>query len=380
MVQNILNFKSYKRKKILIILTLLIIALELSLTSYSFCNSEKPIKIHNLDELQKIEDNLNENYILAEDINATETQNWNNGKGFNPIGKNSEYPFTGTFDGEGHVIENLHINRPKKEHVGLFGFIKNSEIKRIGLKNAEIKGGSTTGGIVGRNDEGKISNSFAKNFEISGAKAGGLIGFNYKGELVNSHSAGSVKGDYIGGLVGINYVNSIVKNSYSTSNVSGKEKVGNLIGANRLRGTVIDSFFDRSLSEENKAIGKNGGTTSNVKALSTVEMTNVSIFNDAGWNITAVYTSKNRNVDYIWNIVNGETYPFLSWETQKTITEIEKSSEENTNVDENNGVPVKRPGEYFEETKTWTKILLIGILITTIVIGIKSKLEKRKNS
>ncbi len=62
--------------------------------------------------LQGINGNLNGNYVLGSNIDATETKNWNsNGGGgfygFNPIGIYSSY--SGTFDGLGHNISNIYI-------------------------------------------------------------------------------------------------------------------------------------------------------------------------------------------------------------------------------------------------------------------------------
>ena len=42
----------------------------------------------------------------------------------------------------------------------------------------------------------------------------------------------------------------------------------------------------------------------------TAEMQNIATF--AGWSIIAVASSE-TNPAYTWNIVDGETYPFLSW-------------------------------------------------------------------
>jgi len=46
--------------------------------------------------------------------------------------------------------------------------------------------------------------------------------------------------------------------------------------------------------------------------LSTVSEQNIATFSGAAWNITAVALNQS-NPAYIWNIVNGVTYPFLSW-------------------------------------------------------------------
>jgi hypothetical protein len=71
-------------------------------------------------------------------------------------------------------------------------------------------------------------------------------------------------------------------------------------------GTVSNSFWDRRISGRSFS---DGGTRK-----STREMKNITTFSDAGWNILAVASPDLRNLSYIWNIVNGATYPFLSWE------------------------------------------------------------------
>jgi hypothetical protein len=35
----------------------------------------------------------------------------------------------------------------------------------------------------------------------------------------------------------------------------------------------------------------------------------------AGWNIVAVANPATRNPSYTWNIIDGQTYPFLSWQS-----------------------------------------------------------------
>jgi hypothetical protein len=44
----------------------------------------------------------------------------------------------------------------------------------------------------------------------------------------------------------------------------------------------------------------------------TVEMQNIATF--TAWDIIAVVDPGEPNPASIWNIVDGETYPFLSWE------------------------------------------------------------------
>jgi len=100
-----------------------------------------PTGITTCEELQDMKNDLSGNYYLANDIDCSDTVNWNSGAGFEPIG-NSSNPFTGTFDGGGHKITNLYINRPSTNNVGLFGRTgSGSEIKDVGLEDVDKTGG-----------------------------------------------------------------------------------------------------------------------------------------------------------------------------------------------------------------------------------------------
>jgi len=95
-----------------------------------------------------------------------------------------------------------------------------------------------------------------------------------------------------------------VSNSYSIGSVSGNEDVGGLVGRNY--GTVHDSFWDTQTSGQATSDGGTGRTTAQMKSITT--------FSSAGWNVIAVGGYDERDPAYIWNIVNGVTYPFLSWQ------------------------------------------------------------------
>src|SRR6056297_2324496 len=111
------------------------------------------IYIYNLNELQGVNTVLTEDYILMNDIDASDTVNWNSGEGFEPIGESKwNKQFQGTFDGNGYKISNLYINRPNDSHQGLFGGIRSNSgffVKNLGLENCNITGEERTGGIVG---------------------------------------------------------------------------------------------------------------------------------------------------------------------------------------------------------------------------------------
>ena len=85
-------------------------------------------------------------FVLAEDIDLSE---YSSGEGWVPIG-NETNKFNGIFNGNGHVISNLTINRPNTDNQGLLGMTnKMSEIKNVGLQDVKISGRTNVAGLVG---------------------------------------------------------------------------------------------------------------------------------------------------------------------------------------------------------------------------------------
>jgi hypothetical protein len=44
-------------------------------------------------------------------------------------------------------------------------------------------------------------------------------------------------------------------------------------------------------------------------------MHDISTFSGVSWGIAAVANPSTRNLAYIWNIVDDNSYPFLNWES-----------------------------------------------------------------
>ena len=90
-----------------------------------FIKPESAVKsymwVNNVKDLQMINLFLSGDYALSSSIDASSTSKWQDGAGFLPLGK-KDYPFSGDFDGCGHTIFNLFINRPDMPYVGMFGF------------------------------------------------------------------------------------------------------------------------------------------------------------------------------------------------------------------------------------------------------------------
>ena len=167
-----------------------------------------------------------------------------------------------------------------------------------------VNGEWAVGGLVGGNLGGVVTKSFSDSGVMGDDYVGGLIGDN-QGTVSDAYSIGSVTGEwYVGGLVGDNDSSGTVNNSYASGSVVGYSSVGGLVGSNW--GTVSNAFWDTDTSGTNESEGGTGKTTT--------EMSDIATFSTVGWNIIAV-ASAQTDPAYVWNIVTGETYPFLSWQS-----------------------------------------------------------------
>ncbi len=180
------------------------------LTSFAYGSGtlENPYMIENVYQLQAMRDDLNAHYALANDIDANETSEWNDGAGFEPVGDDGGR-FKGSFNGHNYTITGLYISRTT-DYTGLFGYV---------------------------GETGYISNVFLANISLNGElHVGGLVGWNL-GSIVNAHVSGEVYGIWnTGGVVGtngdfsLNYAS--VSNTSSTAIVGGEQRVGGVVGWN----------------------------------------------------------------------------------------------------------------------------------------------------
>ena len=270
--------------------------------------SGDPYQITNCTMLNETRNDLTASYILNNDINCSDTVNWDGGNGWLPIG-NQTNKFKGVFDGNNKTISNLYMNRSSTSEVGFIGYLYVGEIKNLGVIDVNITaGGSRTGAIAGRTGGGAtISNSYSTGVVIGGVNTGGLIGYPLGITLSNSYSTANVSGTTnVGGLVGRQYGGTI-SNSYSTGYVGGSaSSKGGLVGLLESSGTVTNSFWDNETSGQNTSAGGTGKTTSQMK--------NISTFSNAGWNISSIGSYVNEN----WYIDDGNDYPKLGWEYPDT--------------------------------------------------------------
>jgi hypothetical protein len=212
--------------------------------------------ISNAEELQAMENDLDGNYFLTGDIDASATTSWNSGSGFDPIGSSGS-EFTGTFDGCNYTISNLYINR-SGNRIGLFGAIDDpGKVVNVTLSSVDITAtqGFYVGALAGYLDAGvSAGDILIQNCHSSGTitiagttftQIGGLIGYangddnTERAEIYDCSSSCTITTTTtqltdVGGLIG-KTVDALVQNCYATGAItipSGaySDSVGGLIG------------------------------------------------------------------------------------------------------------------------------------------------------
>ena len=272
-------------------------------------------------------------YELTADLDLS--TRFGDGLGWVPIGDRN-FRWNATFDGDGHTISGLHIDRSDSENIGLFGISDDkSVIRNIGLDSVNVHGSEVIGGLIGSNHgtviasyvTGNISGSSATS--LVGGEVGGLAGENH-GTIAASFSTAIVSstGSWVGGLVGINAETIIA--SYSTGSVSGMGAVGGLVGLTY--GSIQGSYATGYVSATRDSVGglfggrREDNTTASYWDTQTTGIPNLS--GDAGkttqelqapTGYTGIYANWNVDVDGDsvaddpWDFGSSSQYPILKY-------------------------------------------------------------------
>lgn len=222
-----------------------------------------------------------------------------------PIGVYGDRPYYGHFDGQGHTVRGVFINRPDWDSVGFFG-AAGGMIENLNIADSYISGERAVGGVIGAGRGYVFSCSFSGAVEgengvggiggirggytidcrndgyvraygtgysaraggivgsliyvvdkcintgtISGATAGGIVG-NSDGRVNRSYNLGSVYGtSYAGGIVGENddfFSDDTLTNCLNLGPVTGEYKVGAIVGLDG--GYTANSYALKGTAEE----------------------------------------------------------------------------------------------------------------------------------
>jgi hypothetical protein len=294
-------------------------------------------------------ENLAKYFVLMSDVDLTSFT----ARPLLPIGV-PDIPFSGYFDGAGHVVAGFACSRPNNSHVGLFGHVAAQEspelslpgrttvyiggvIANLGVVDANVTGSGYVGALAGF-CRGTIEKCFATGSLRAVSQVGGLVGYaDYSGKISRSFSKASVSGETsVGGLVGVNQ--SSIQDCYSRGTVTGQSSTGGIAGSNwgtanrcyfagvlagksrtgGIIGTTIVSspgavsgFWDVELSGVSDGVGSSNPDPKDVLGKTTAEMRTAGTFLAARWDF--VGETANGSED-IWWIDESKDYPRLSWE------------------------------------------------------------------
>ncbi len=326
-------------------------------------------KIESFEDLCEVATLINEgnseyakyHYVLTNDIVFPESTQWTT-----PIGT-SENPFMGTFDGNGHTISGLNVYEAKNysEYYGLFGVIKNAEIRNLTLENIDITiTCKNTGAICGY-----AENSALVNCSVDGTvttartiSLGGLCGntgasvfincINYS-EVSASNSSGGTGGicgmtepddkiiykncanvgnvinwdnsNLVAGICGYSYGNIEIRNCYNygtlTSNASAAVKACPLIWDDD--SIVINSYYlDTSVNTSKTSYYQ--GTSKTAEAFANGEV--AYLLNNGECLGSQVWYQNIDNVKY-----EPDMYPMFERNGWNTVYKVDRENETYSN-------------------------------------------------
>lgn len=180
-------------------------------------------------EFQNINSHLTKNYMLANDIDFTDSATNAAGE-ITPIGGNTistasgttaRPAYSGKFDGNFFRVQNYKVTNPALERAGLFGELNHAQIYNLGVTGATVtgdtsRGTSRAGGVAGYSYGGtSFLNVYIKNSTINGLDGyhGGLIGHTTNTTLDSVYSKATIGEG--GGIIGYSSSGTKVSNAYS---------------------------------------------------------------------------------------------------------------------------------------------------------------------
>lgn len=287
--------------------------------------AENPFIISDREGLEAVSDNLSAHYKLGADIDLL-------GEAFTPIGTLAS-PFAGSLDGDGHAVRGLKVEA--KGYAGLFGKASDATFKNLRIEGAEVEStGNNTGIFAGYVTGGSIERCGVSGSVTGVSFTGGLVGQIYRGgtKVSECKMEGNVVGtEYVGGLVG--ELTGNVENSYVTGTVrstTNNSYIGGLAGRS-WEAVITNSYAAVQIGNGGKGLVNVYRDTKVFDSYYDAQVAGIEKSNSYSiGKLTIAFMSKEflRSWDFenIWDIVEGETRPYLKWEGEEgreKVTDVE---------------------------------------------------------
>ncbi|MGM0589963.1 MAG: cadherin domain-containing protein [Bacteroidota bacterium] len=159
-----------------------------------------PYEVATAEQLSAIRHYLDKHFIQTADIDL-DVAPYNTGEGWEPFNS----IFTGSYDGNGHTIDNLFMDRPANTLQALFPLLHGT-VTNLTVSNADITGSDNSAVLAGRSEDGILSNVTVSGSVTGTQEVGGVVG-EYTSTvpvtLSDIESSVSVEGQHIvGGVFG----------------------------------------------------------------------------------------------------------------------------------------------------------------------------------
>ena len=240
-----------------------------------------PYQISTADQLKLFRDKVNDAKtkeetkicaVLTADIDL-KNEEWTPigiGNGTENNGATIDFPYSGTFDGNGHTISGLNVNYRNKNG-GLFCYVMNATIKNLTVAGSVTHSsgdGVAYGGIVGCADSSTIENCTNRCTVTGNWYAGGIVGWSTDSDIIgcanfgnisspsfsggicgkiggendaagidatirDCYNVGMVSGNYAGGITGQSDsedIDILIANCYNVGSLHGSTNTGEIIG------------------------------------------------------------------------------------------------------------------------------------------------------
>lgn len=299
-------------------------------------------EISTVQGLKDIAKNLSGSYKLTADITLTEE--------WLPIGTDAA-PFTGTLDGNGHIVKGLKTTNSSTNNVGLISVAKAATIQKLGLESVNLQGAQNVAPFIGKSISSKVSECYSTGYINGNDHVAGIVGGTYqatpavRSEISDCYSTANVysRTYQCGGILGT-ASDVIIKNVYFSGICWSQTNTGGIVSLIDAASAELD--VNANVIENSVAISPfiDGGTTRRIlgnAAGRSVMLNNnyaktdmlvngvvVDELNDLEYGATmaqgenktlaelktvAFYTTLGWSAD-IWKFTEG-TFPVLKWQT-----------------------------------------------------------------